>query len=76
MGKKKHMTAGRRPGKDARKENLEQGMAIIHRSPLFAGIGGYVRVMDRRAVGKEGAAVVSSDGTIILNQEMLLTPAQ
>ena len=76
MGKKKHMTAGRRPGKDARKENLEQGMAIIRSSPLFAGIGGYVRVMDRRAVGKEGAAVVSSDGTIILNQEMLLTPGQ
>ena len=35
MGKKKHMTAGRRPGKDVRKENLEQGMAIIRSSPLF-----------------------------------------
>ncbi len=76
MGKKKHMTDKRRPGKDDRKENLEQGLAIIRSSPLFVGIGGYVRVMDRRAVGKEGAAVVSSDGSIALNQEMLLTPAQ
>ena len=66
MGKKKHMTAGRRPGKDARKENLEQGMAIIHRSPLFAGIGGYYwdSAGERWGVGVSAAQDDCQEGAI------------
>lgn len=62
--------------KDPRKENLEQGMLLCQNSPLFSRLGGRLHLDDRRTVGNGGAAVVTREGIIFLNQEVLLSPGQ
>ena len=69
MGREKKLKVEGQPKKDLRQENLERGLELIRNSPLFSRLGGAVRVRDSRMIGKGSAAVVTSEGNIILNRE-------
>ena len=75
MGKR-NVTVSQRNRKNQKWENLEQGLRMVQNNPLFSRMGGDIHITDGRLTGKNGAAVVYSDGLIYLNSEALLSPAQ
>lgn len=75
MGKR-NVTVSQRNRKNQKWENLEQGLRMVQNNPLFSRMGGDIHITDSRLTGKNGAAVVYSDGLIYVNSEALLSPAQ
>lgn len=58
------------------RQNLEEGMALHKKNPLFSGLDGYIRICGRELMGKKASACVRSDGYILLNQDIARTPSQ
>lgn len=56
--------------------NLNAGITIINRHPLFSQLHGYKEIRTGKQLGRSCAAIVSSNGYILLNKDVLLTPAQ
>ena len=71
MGKR-NVTVSQRNRKNQKWENLEQGLRMVQNNPLFSRMGGDIHITDSRLTGKNGAAVVYSDGLIYVNSEVLL----
>lgn len=57
-------------------KNLEQGIVMFHRHPLFSRLKGEVIVEDNRTMGKGIPYKVFSSGRICLNKNSLLAPRQ
>lgn len=53
-------------------EKLNAGKKLIAKHPLFGSIGGYPITSDKNRMGKEAAAIVKSDGDILLNKNKYL----
>lgn len=75
MGRKSN---SRKKGKklSPSEENLLRGMHLLDASPLFGGLKGEIIRQDKQRLGTETAAVVSSDGSIYVNQDFYLSPKQ
>lgn len=76
MGKRKKTGKRQKDQKDIREQNLDHGIMIVRRHPLFGAMGGSIWIADDRTVGKGNAGVVTSQGDIFLNKEYLLEPEQ
>lgn len=74
------MAAGKRKkhaGKSISEENLESGIQLIKRHPLFSLLGGYLCIFDKNRMGSRTAAArVDRGGTIYLNKDVMLMPVQ
>lgn len=56
--------------------NLNAGIAFLNRHPLFSQLHGYKEIRTGKQLGRNCAAIVNSNGYILLNKDVLLTPAQ
>lgn len=56
--------------------NLEQGIHLVESHLLFSKLGGRIYLSDKNRFAKGGAALVSGEGSIYLNKELLLSPSQ
>lgn len=63
--------------KEINRENLEAGIAILNKHPLFGKCNFfYKRIADQRTLGSKTFCIVNSDGEIILNEDTTLAPKQ
>lgn len=60
----------------AEEENLNAGLALINRHPLFSRLHGYKEIQNRKQLGRNCAALVNGNGYILLNKNILLSPEQ
>lgn len=78
-GKRKNAKKDKNEQKDRRpqsEKNLDQGIAVFKRHPLFSRLKGYVMTEDNRTMGKGVDYKVSGNGRIFLNKNSLLAPRQ
>ena len=71
MSKKRNETKNTITVKEA---NLNAGITIINRHPLFSQLHGYKEIQTGKQLGRSCAAIVNSNGYILLNKDVLLTP--
>lgn len=57
-------------------EKLQYGISIIKSHPLFSGIDCNLQLCKKEVLGKQTAAMVTSYGTILLNQNYALAPPE
>lgn len=76
MGKRKKAGKQQENKKNIKEQNLDHGLAIVGKHPLFGAMGGSIWKSDDRGIGKGNAGVVTKQGEIILNREYLLAPEQ
>lgn len=63
--------------KEINRENLEAGISIINKHPLFGECNSfYKRIADRRTLGANTMCIVSSNGEITANEDITLNPKQ
>lgn len=74
------MSAKRKNGivkrKNIRIEQLEEGICLYKRHPLFSRLSCNLQLGNHETLGKGGAAAVTRNGMILLNKDLLLTPGQ
>ena len=54
--------------------NLQEGIGMIDRHSLFGRLGGWVCPVKKDALGKQTASVVTAEGRIYVNEDLLLSP--
>lgn len=59
-----------------KEEQLNRGITLINSHPLFGNLAGSLQIRDQRLLGKNGAAVTDSRGTVSLNKDLLLSPKE
>lgn len=58
----------------AEEENLNAGLTLINRHPLFSQLHGYIEIQNRKQLGRNCAALTNVNGYIFLNKDLLLSP--
>ena len=56
--------------------NLQEGIGMIDRHSLFGRLGGWVCPVKKDALGKQTASVVTAEGRIYVNEDLLLSPEE
>lgn len=62
--------------KEINRENLQNGISIIHTHPLFGRCGAYIFPVPKREIGSNTICTVHSDGKILANEDYPLTPKE
>lgn len=73
---KKHNKEKKKSQEKINKENLQNGISMIHMHPLFGGCGAYIIPVTKREIGTNTICTVHSDGKIHANEDYPLTPKE